>query len=448
MRGSRLVGVLAGLVLLAACSGGAGGTATVGDTGADAGATGDDAAATGEATATGDAAVPTGEATASGDAAAPTGEATGGGETAAESGPVRIGVLLPEAGVYGQLGPDILDGMNLYFDEVGGEAGGRAIELVQEAEPIDPNAALEATRRLVDADVDLMTGFVSTAAAYAARDLLVENEVLTVVSNAGGNDLTQGRASEYIFRTSFTSDQVSAPLGAWVAENIGTNVAVVASDYAFGQESVAAFRATFEEAGGTIVEEIFTPLGSTDFSNAVATVAGAGVDATFGFLAGSDGVIFVQQYAQAGLAEETPLTVAGFMVSSDVLDAVGDAALGAISSLHYAPTLDNPANAAFAPAYEEAYGRQASVYAVQGYDAAQFIVAALEATGGDTAPDALIAALEEAEIESPRGNVAIDPETHQVTQHMYVREVAEVDGRLTNVVLEDLGEIGVAPLAE
>lgn len=371
-----------------------------------------------------------------------------GATTADETDPVRVGVVLPEAGVYGQLGPDISDGMALYLESVDYQAGGRTIELVTEAEPTDPNAALDATRRLIDDGVDVLTGFVSTASIYAARDLIDESGIPTIVSNAGGNALTTDRFSEYIFRTSFNSDQVCTPIGTWVAENIGTNVAIVASDYAFGHECVAGFTTTFEAAGGSVVQETFTPLGSEDFSTAIAEVASSDADATFGFLAGADGVGFVQQYADAGLAEDIPLTVAGFMVDADVLDAVGDSALGAISSMHYAPTLDNPVNAEFAPAFEEAYGRQPSVYAAQGYDAAQFLVAALEATGGDTTPEALIAALETTAIESPRGEVAMDPDSHQVTQHMYIREVQEVDGRLTNVVIEDLGVVSANPLTD
>lgn len=362
--------------------------------------------------------------------------------------PVRVGVLLPDAGVYGQLGPDIADGMALYLESVGNEAAGRPIELISQSEPQDPNGALDATRRLLDGDIDVLTGFVSTASIYAARDLIDERGIPTVVSNAGGNDLTGDRFSESIFRVSFTSNQVTAPLGTWVAENIGTKVAMVASDYAFGHESTAAFRTTFEAAGGEIVEEVFTPLGSNDFSAAITQIASSDADATFGFLAGSDGVIFVQQYADAGIAEDKPLAVLGFMTSSDVLDAVGDRAIGAISSMHYAPTLDNAANELFAPAYEDAYGRAPSVYAMQGYDAAQYIVAAIEATEGDTSPEALIEALETVQIDSPRGPVSIDPETHQIVQHMYVREVQEVDGTLTNVVIADLGEVGPDPLAD
>jgi branched-chain amino acid transport system substrate-binding protein len=186
-----------------------------------------------------------------------------------------------------------------------------------------------------------------------------------------------------------------------------------------------------------VVSQIFTPLGSSDFASAVAQIAGADVDAVFGFLSGSDGVIFVQQYDAAGLKESKPLTVTGFMVDADVIDAVGQSAVGAISSMHYAPTLDNEVNSDFAPAFTET---------VQGYDSAQLIVKAIEATNGDTSPQALVDAMERAELDSPRGPVSIDPESHQIVQHMYVRRVEEVDGQLTNVVLEDLGEIGPAPL--
>lgn len=360
--------------------------------------------------------------------------------------PIRIGVLLPTAGVYGQLGPDILAGMDLYLDEVGRTAAGRPIELISEDEPTDPNAGLEAVRRLLDQDLDLLTGIVSSAVAYAARDLLVEERMPTVVSNAGGNELTAARRSPYIFRTSFTSEQIHAPLGTWVAQNIGKRVAIVASDYAFGQESAAAFRQTFEAAGGQVVSETFTPLGSNDFANAIAAVAGADVDATFGFLAGSDGVIFVQQYASAGLKEDKPLTVSGFMVDSDIIDAVGQSALGAISSMHYAPTLDNPTNVRFVQAFTAANGRTPSVYAAQGYDAAQLIVKGIIEADGSTDPDALVAGMEAAVLDSPRGPVRIDPASHQIIQHMYLREVREVDGELTNVVIADLGEIGPDPL--
>lgn len=369
----------------------------------------------------------------------------GGGDDApieADEDAFVIGAVLPAAGVYAQLGPDIEDGMRLYFEEVGYEAGGTEIEMVVRDETADPQTAVERTRGLIDEGVDAIAGFVGTPAIYGARDIIDEAGVPTVVSNAGGNDLTGERRSDWIYRASFTSAQVSGPLGEWVFDNIGDRAAIVAADYAFGTESADAFREAFEEAGGEIVDEILVPLGTTDFSSAVANLAGLDADATFGFFAGSDGVGFTQAYRDAGLNDERPLAVAGFVVESDVLDAAGEAALGAFSSLHWAPTLDLPENEEFVSSYEEAYGRQPSVYSLQGYDTARVFVEALEATGGDTDPDAVIEAIAEVEFDSPRGPFRFDPETNQVVQNMYVREVQEVDGELTNQVIDELGEIG------
>lgn len=351
-----------------------------------------------------------------------------------------IGAVLPAAGVYAQLGPDIEDGMRLYLEEVGYEGGGTEIELVVRDETADPQTAVERTRGLIDEGVDAIAGFVGTPAIYGARDIIDEAGVPTVVSNAGGDDLTGDRRSEWIYRASFTSSQVSGPLGQWVFDNVGDTVAIVAADYAFGTESAAAFRQTFEEAGGTIADEILTPLGTTDFSSAVTNLAGLEADATFGFFAGSDGVGFTQAYRDAGLNESRPLAVAGFVVESDVLDAAGDAALGAFSSLHWAPTLENAENEAFVSAYEEAYGRQPSIYSLQGYDTARVFVEALEATGGETDPDSVIEAIGAVEFDSPRGPFTFD-DTNQVLQNMYVREVQEVDGELTNQVVDDLGRV-------
>lgn len=110
--------------------------------------------------------------------------------------------------------------------------------------------ALRKITKLVEQDrVDLLTGLVSTASAYAVRDFVHNTRNVLLVSNAGGNALTRERKSPYIFRTSFTSWQVSFPLGRWVAERATKRVAVVAADYAFGRESVAAFKESFWRQG-------------------------------------------------------------------------------------------------------------------------------------------------------------------------------------------------------
>ncbi|BCP67621.1 ABC transporter substrate-binding protein [Thermus thermophilus] len=356
---------------------------------------------------------------------------------------LRIGVVLPYSGVYAQLGQDITDGMLLYLEEVKNQAGGRPVQLVREDETADPAVALRKVTKLVEQDrVDLLTGLVSTASAYAVRDYVHNTRNVLIVSNAGGNALTRDRKSPYIFRTSFTSWQVSFPMGRWVAERVTKRVAVVAADYAFGRESVAAFKESFLAAGGQVVQETYTPLGSTDFSAVLTRLLQARPGAIFGFLAGSDAAIFLRQYAQFGLKGSIPLTTTGFTVEEDVIGAVGQAAEGAYSSLHWAVRLALPENQRFVQSFRRKFGRTPSVYSMQGYDTARVIVEAINALQGDTSnKDKLVEALEGVRFRGPRGLLEFDPKTHQVIQNVYVRQVRNIGNELANAVVADLGRV-------
>ena len=102
-------------------------------------------------------------------------------------------------------------------------------------------------------------------------------------------------------------------------------------------------------------------------------------------------------------------------------------------------TLDNPENKAFTQAYRQKFNRDADAYAVQGYDAARVIVEAVNQTQGDTTnKERLLEAIAAVKFASPRGPFEFDPETHNVVHNEYVREVREVNGKITNVVLETI----------
>jgi branched-chain amino acid transport system substrate-binding protein len=128
-------------------------------------------------------------------------------------------------------------------------------------------------------------------------------------------------------------------------------------------------------------------------------------------------------------------------VEEDVLAEIGEAALGVRSGLHWAYDLDNPENQEFVQLWEEEYGRAPSVYAVQGWDTARVIVEAVEALGGDVSDGAaVIDAMTQVSFDSPRGAFRIDPDTHNVVHHVYLREVVDMDGDIHNTMVEDLGE--------
>lgn len=375
-------------------------------------------------------------------ATAPLLGACGGGGAA--SGPIKIGVLLPYSDIYAVLGESITDAMRMYFDEIGNEAGGRPIEIITEDTEIKPDVAQQKARKLIEQDeVDFVTGVVSSGVLMGLRDYFVETQKLLICSNAGVNAVSRGAKTPYIWRTSFTNWMAPWSIGGWAAENVGTRAVISVPDYAAGQDNINAFSNSYQAAGGEIVSVQKTPFPNMgDPAPFMAELADSGADLVYSFYSGGAAVTFVQAYSDFGLSGQLPLLCAGFMVEQDVLPAQGQAALGTYSSLHWAQLLDNPENQTFTAAFQEKVGREADVFAVQGYDTARVIVEMLNAVQGDTTNvDNMIVSLSGISFASPRGPFTLDPNSQAPKHNMYLREVQEVDGALNNVVIDNFGEI-------
>ncbi len=354
--------------------------------------------------------------------------------------PLKVGIIEPNSGVFADLGRDQINGFNLYLEKVNFVAGGRRIQLVVEDETADPATALTKARKLIEADrVDMLAGVISSASALAMRDLVHQSRVFTVISNASANDITRARKSPYIFRVSNTNYQMAFPLGKWLIDNGHNRIVLMFADYAAGREVADALRQGF--GSGEIVDTIPFPLGNTDFSSVIDRIRASRVNMVAGFAAGTDAVIFLRQFAQAGLAGRIQLALHDSVDRAE-LAAVGRDALGVYTSDFWAPTLDNPANRQFVDEYRRRYNEEPSRYAVAAYDAARLLVETINAVNGDTSdPDRLVRAAETIRFDSPRGLFEFDPTTHHVVQNIYLRQVREQGGRVTNVVVSDLGRI-------
>ncbi len=364
------------------------------------------------------------------------------------SAPFKLGSILPYTKVYADLGDSITNAMTLYFDSVNNTAGGRQIQWVKEDEENDAQISLRKLSKLIDQDkVDMFTGVVSTAVVYALRDPLHEAKMVSLISNAGGNLLTRkgtkgqatGRSSPYIFRCSFSSYQISNPLGDYVAKNVSKKVTICASNYGFGTESAADFKATFTAAGGSVIgEDVLPPLGTNDFSAFLPKIAAAKPEAVYSFFSGSDALNYVKQFDQFGLKKDIKIVGAGFLTETDVLPGQGKSALDAVTSLHWSTTLDNPVNKKFIDDYKKKFpNKEVDVFAVQGYDAARVIVEALNALKGDTSDkQKFMDALRAVSFDSPRGKFVFDPNTQNVVNQIYFRQVKETSpGKFENAII-------------
>ncbi|MGF1627436.1 MAG: ABC transporter substrate-binding protein [Alphaproteobacteria bacterium] len=353
----------------------------------------------------------------------------------------RVGLLLPYSGVYAALGQEIDDGFVLALDLHGGDIPEHSIEVIREDTEVDPAVGLSKARKLVLQDeVIAIVGIVSSGVLGAIRDFVHQSETPLIVANAGNDEATGERCSPFITRVSFSNSQVNRPMGQWMFDHGVETVYTLAPDYAAGHQMMDTFAAAFTEAGGTVVGQAFTPFQTTqDFGPYLTTAKSAGPDAIFVFYAGGEAISFVKQYDSFGLKDEIPLYGSGFLTSPLYVNAQGPAAEGVVASLHYVPTIDTPENAAFVEAFQAAYDRVPSEYAVQGFDAARALIESIR--GGATDRAALAEALAQASFVGPRGPLQIDPATNNVVQNIYIYETVAGEGGLTQSIVDVIEEV-------
>jgi branched-chain amino acid transport system substrate-binding protein len=131
----------------------------------------------------------------------------------------------------------------------------------------------------------------------------------------------------------------------------------------------------------------------------------------------------------------------GDITTDEELQGMGDVALGVITAHHYSAAADRPANKAFVAAYKKEYGEKLSpgFMAVGAWDAMDAIFHAIREQKGNVDPDRTMELLKQYKNpNSPRGPISIDPETRDIVQNEYLREVRRVGGQLANVEIETI----------
>jgi branched-chain amino acid transport system substrate-binding protein len=365
---------------------------------------------------------------------------------AAERPPIKVGLLLPYTGTMPLQAKGNTDGVELYFDEIGRKAGGRAIQVIKEDDENNPTVGLTKVRRLVEEHkVNFILGPVHSGVALAIHDYLRKQKVIWIITTAFPRELTSPqKASENIFRVCDTSDQCNYPMGKWMVKNTPhRNVVITASDFAAGHQCVEAFKAGFEEAGGKVIKEVFPKLGTMDFAPFLSTIDVKGADATYAWFAGTDAVRFDQQYEEFGLKKRLPLFGYNVITDDAYLASIGDAALGIITAGHYSYTLDNPKNRAFVKAYLAKYGEPPFRYSEEGYTSANLVGAVANALKGEVEDIPRVAKEIKriaTRIEIPSGSLAFD-KYNQKIMDIYILKVEKRDGKLANVVIGQIEKV-------
>ena len=348
----------------------------------------------------------------------------------AQAEPIRLGLLTIKTGALASGGIDMERGLNIFLKEKNYTIGGRKIVVSVADSGGVPAQARTKMQELVERErVQAVVGPLAAFEALAMDDYIRAAQIPTLPV-AGAEDMTQRKANPWFVRATSTSAGCAHPMADYCAKHLRyKRMAAIADDFAYGHEMLGGFQKVFEDAGGTLVQKLFSPLNAPDYGSYIAQLK-PDVDAVFLGFAGSNGFRFFKQVNEYGL--KTPM-VGGMTAFDEVaVRNMGDYALGSLSSCWYTAQLDNPINRRFVAAYRADNGYDPGQYASGTYLYGEVLFAAIEAMKGRIEDkQTFIKALRAVRVDTLRGPIAFD-EYGNVVGNIYIRKVERKDGRLVN----------------
>ena len=348
------------------------------------------------------------------------------GAAHAQDNSFKVGLVLPLTGPFASTGKQLEAAARLYMAQHGDTVAGRKISLIVKDDTGAADAAKRIAQELVVNDkVQVLAGFGLTP---------------LVVMAAATSAITE--ASPYIVRSSFTVPQVVTTLADWAHKNKINKVVSLVTDYAPGVDSEKYFAQRFTANGGQVIESLRVPLRSPDFAPFLQKVRDANPDALFAFVPAGVGSALMKQFTERGLDKAGIRLIAeGSVTDDDILNGMGDAALGVVTAHHYSAAHDSKLNRQFVEAFGKANGGlRPNFMAVGAYDGMRVIYEAAKATKG-AGGDALLQAMKGQIFESPRGPMYIDAQTRDVVHNVYVRKVERVNGQLWNREIQTVTDV-------
>ena len=359
-------------------------------------------------------------------------------------GTVKIGVISAYSGQFADTAVQIDNGIKLYMKQHGDTVAGKKIEVIRKdtGGPTADVAKRLAQELVVRDGVDILAGFTLTPEALGAAGVADEAKKLLVDMNAATAIVTE--KSPYIVRVSLTLPQISETAGTWLATKGGAKkVYTMVSDFGPGIDAETGFQRAFKAAGGEVIGSVRMPVANPDFSAFVQRAKDLNPESIFVFVpGGAQPAAIGKAFAERGMdPAKIKIISTGEAVDEQAVKAMGDVSIGRLSAWHYDYNHKSKLNDDFVKAFNAEFKRNPDFFAVGGYDGMHLIYEALKKTGGKADGDSLIAAAKGMKWESPRGPIAIDPDTRDIVQNVYIRKVEKVGGAIVNVDIDKVENV-------
>lgn len=355
---------------------------------------------------------------------------------AAQAGPIKIGFLTVASGPLAAGGRQLDEGIKLFLKERNNMIAGRPVEIIFADTAGQPANTRTKTQELVERNkVHVILGPLAAFEALAINDYIQQTETPIISDSAAAEDLTQRKLNPWFIRVVPTSAQTTHPTAHYAVTVMKhKRIATIADDFAYGHEHTGGFHRVFEDNGGKIVQKLWPPLNVADYGSYITQIK-RDVDAVYAGFAGANGLRFLKQYGEYGLAGKLPVYGQMTTVDEGILKNMDDYALGVISGGWYSAAIDTPTNTKFVEGVRRDYKADPGYYTTGAYLGGLVEAAAKAVNANVEEKKAFMAALRSTDIkDTPAGPLKVDDYGNPIF-NIYIRKVERKDGRLVNTVI-------------
>jgi len=320
----------------------------------------------------------------------------------------RVGVMVPESGMYPLMAGNFISGLNFHFR-------GSRVKIIREN--IGSSLPVSSLRKLAEEEgAEIIVGLMNSGAASSLIRLMPEEKNIFIASNVGEVMPRAGEQAPNLFHSTLNYWQAGWAMGRWAAANLGKRACIASSLHDSGYDALYAFRLGFESAGGRI-SDTFVTHSREQVSGAVSELVRIRPDFVYTAYSGPDAVEFMRAYNNSAIGGNIPLAGSAFLLDTAGVSGFGMAHDQIKICSPFGPVAERTA---FDRAYKKTTGSAPDVFSLLGYETARCISAALEGSGGSaTRKDLLMKSMKTVSFEGIRGRTEMDPVTHTTSGPLY-----------------------------
>jgi branched-chain amino acid transport system substrate-binding protein len=368
----------------------------------------------------------------------------------AEAADLKIALIYSKTGPLEAYAKQTETGLNLGFEYLTGGTmtlDGRKIVIIAKDDQGKPDVAKSLLEQAyADDNVDIAIGTTSSGATLAMLPVAEDAKKILLVEPAVADSITGDKWNRYIFRSGRNSSQDALAAAVALGKD-DVSIGMLAQDYAFGRDGVAAFKRALDEthSNAKVVFEEYAPFMTTDFT--------ASAQRLFDALKDKPGkkIIAIIWAGPNPLAKIEDLKPERYGIAV----APGGNILPAMLAYKQWPGIEgtiyyyyafpkNPMNDWLVTEHRKRFNMPPDFFTCGGFAAASAVIAAIKKAGG-TDTEKLIAAMEGLDFDTPKGKMIFRKEDHQAMQSMYVFRV-KADGKDQWDLLDLVREIPIDEL--